>query len=122
MNKCSCYVVAEKLTLSDLARDFYLIIQIYLVQRREIMRKTTNELYTPTQRRGNKLTELHRELRSLYFVSSLHRPTQLFLLTKFMYRKKAHSKLFRYLFLYTSGYLLCVGALDKSYIIINSFG
>ena len=97
MNKCSCYVGAEKLTLSDLARDFYLIIQIYLVQRREIMRKTTNELYTPTQRRGNKLKELHRELRSLYFVSSLHRPTQLFFLTIFMYRKKAHSKLFRYL-------------------------
>ena len=52
MNKCSCYVVAEKLTLSDFARDFYLIIQIYFVQRREIMRKTTNELYTPTQFAG----------------------------------------------------------------------
>ena len=52
MNKCSCYVVAEKLTLSDLARDFYFINQIYFVQRREIMRKTTNELYTPTQFAG----------------------------------------------------------------------
>ena len=49
MNKCS---LAEKLTLSDLAHDFYLIIQIYFVQRREIMRKTTNELYTPTQFAG----------------------------------------------------------------------
>ena len=52
MNKCSCYVVAEKLTLSDFAGDFYFIIQIYFVQTREIMRKTTNELYTPTQFAG----------------------------------------------------------------------
>ena len=52
MNKCSCYVEAEKLTLSDFARDFYFIIQIYFVQRGEIMRKTTNELYTPTQFAG----------------------------------------------------------------------
>ena len=54
MNKCSCvYVVAEKLTLSDFAHDFYLIIQIYFVQRREIIRKTTNELYTFTRRHSS---------------------------------------------------------------------
>ena len=45
MNKCSCvYVVAEKLTLSDVAHDFYLIIQF---------RKTTNELYTFTRRHSS---------------------------------------------------------------------
>ena len=100
MNKCSCYVVAEKLTLSDFARDFYIFHQSNLLCPKTRNYEEDDEwtLHADTIRRRNKLKELHREFRSLYFVSSLHRPTQLFLLTKFMYRKKAHSKLFRYFF------------------------